>query len=79
MKELTAAQRLIIAADFQPRELCARAELYAHVLQFAASMHGNGSLIKVNSLLRAKGYDTIAELHRQNVGVFADLKLVDIG
>lgn len=79
MKSLTAEQRLIIAADFQPTGNGGRTELSSRVVQFAASLEGSNSCIKTNSLLRAKGYDLLSEIRRKQLGTFADLKLIDIG
>jgi orotidine-5'-phosphate decarboxylase len=42
------------------------------------SLQGTGVVIKINSALRACGYDLINEIHDSGLRVFADLKLYDI-
>ncbi len=49
------------------------------VLALADSLKGTGVYIKVNSALRACGYDLIGEIQSCGLRVFADLKLIDIG
>ncbi len=49
------------------------------VLKLADSLKGTGVYLKVNSALRACGYDLIGEIQSRGLRVFADLKLVDIG
>ena len=49
------------------------------VLSLADSLKGTGVYIKVNSALRACGYDLISEIRSRGLRVFADLKLYDIG
>ena len=88
-KILTPAERLIVAADFKPDpKLCYSFTAYFHsrrdyvrekVLALADSLKGTGVYIKVNSALRACGYDLIDEIHARGLKVFADLKLYDIG
>jgi orotidine-5'-phosphate decarboxylase len=51
----------------------------AQVLALADSLHGTGVYLKVNSALRACGYDLIGEIRARGLRVFADLKLYDIG
>jgi len=75
---LSPAQRLIVAADFKPDPATGRAGVKAKVLSLAESLKGTGVLIKVNSILRASDYDLIDMIHALGLGVFADLKLVDI-
>src|SRR3989338_8062189 len=83
---LTAAERLIVAADFKPAEP-QTLEILPHplrnivenkVLTLADSLRGTGVYLKVNSALRACGYDLIDEIHSRGLRVFADLKLFDI-
>lgn len=83
-KTLTPAQRLIVAADFKPTESRdnfwnQRGEVRKQVLALADSLKGTGVYLKVNSALRACGYDLIGEIHARGLRVFADLKLFDIG
>lgn len=77
-KVLTPAERLIVAADFKPGAT-GRESVRAHVLALADILQGTGVTIKVNSILRACGYDLIDEIHARDLKVFADLKLYDIG
>ncbi|MCB9805919.1 orotidine-5'-phosphate decarboxylase [Candidatus Nomurabacteria bacterium] len=91
MKELKPEERLIVAADFKPsaeevkneRKLItpkkARVWVKEQVLSLADKLHGTGVYLKVNSALRACGYDLIDEIHDRGLRVFADLKLFDIG
>lgn len=90
---LTPAERLIVAADFKPRDADYPGERDAgvilkrwkrdwvkrRVLALADSLKGTGVYLKVNSALRACGYDLIGEIKSRGLRVFADLKLFDIG
>lgn len=84
-KIYTPAERLIVAADFKPKpEECipyslARRSVRRQVLALADSLKGTGVYLKVNSALRACGYDLIGEIQSRGLRVFADLKLIDIG
>jgi len=78
-KTLTPAQRLIVAADFKPTGPNGREWVRAQVLALADSLEGTGVCLKVNSALRACGYDLISEIQSRGLQVFADLKLLDIG
>jgi len=77
-KKLTAAERLIVAADFKPSEGQGKEWVKSQVLSLANELRGTGVYIKVNSILRACGYDLIREIQDCGLKVFADLKLVDI-
>ncbi|HUQ30283.1 MAG TPA: orotidine 5'-phosphate decarboxylase / HUMPS family protein [Candidatus Paceibacterota bacterium] len=83
MKELPVAERLIVALDYPPmptivpRQL-GRVGTRAKVLQVARSLVGTGVILKVNSILRAVGYDLIDDLHTLGFKVFADLKIFDV-
>ena len=79
MKVLTPAERLIVAADFKPQGFHGRDQVERKVLLLADSLKGTGVYLKVNSALRACGYDLIGEIHERGLKVFADLKLFDIG
>jgi orotidine-5'-phosphate decarboxylase len=94
-KTLTAAERLIVAADFKPpvtdesknlepdrlheQSRWRREYVRSQVLSLADSLKGTGVYLKVNSALRACGYDLIGEIQLRGLRVFADLKLIDIG
>ncbi|MBP9749479.1 MAG: orotidine-5'-phosphate decarboxylase [Candidatus Pacebacteria bacterium] len=78
-KILTPAERLIVAADFKPTAPNGKAWVKAQVLALADSLKGTGVYLKVNSALRACGYDLIGEIQSRGLRVFADLKLFDIG
>ncbi len=86
MRKLKPEERLIVAADFKPTEdqlhygngagqRWARDE----VMKLAQSLKGTGVYLKVNSVLRACGYDLIYDIRSCGLKVFADLKLFDIG
>lgn len=78
-RKLTPAERLIVAADFKPTAVDGRDWVKARVLALADSLKGTGVYLKVNSALRACGYDLIGEIQSRGLPVFADLKLIDIG
>lgn len=78
-KILTPPERLIVAADFKPTERHhGRSWVHNNVRTLAASLDGTGVYLKVNSALRACGYDMIGMIHDYGLRVFADLKLYDI-
>lgn len=78
-KALTPAERLIVAADFKPTGGDGKYWVKKQVLTLANSLQGTGVYLKVNSALRACGYDLIGEIQSRGLRVFADLKLFDIG
>jgi orotidine-5'-phosphate decarboxylase len=73
-----AAERLIVAADYDPREEGGVPGVSRKVLTLGNDLKGAGVYIKINSILRACGYGLISELHSKGLKVFADLKLTDI-
>jgi orotidine-5'-phosphate decarboxylase len=75
---LTPAERLIVAADFRPLTPNGRVWVGEKVIALAESLKGTGVYLKVNSALRACGYDLIDQIHDRGLRVFADLKLYDI-
>lgn len=75
---MEANERLIVAADFDPRKEGSTRLVYERVIGLAKELEGLGVLIKVNSILRAHGYSLISNLHDLGLQVFADLKLIDI-
>jgi orotidine-5'-phosphate decarboxylase len=78
MNALTAPQRLIVAADYKPEGGNGRIWFRNKVLRLADELHGTGVYIKLNTILRAFGYDMIHEVHDRGLLVFADLKVFDI-
>lgn len=70
--------RLIVAADFEPDKEGGIEGVRKKVMALAEKLYGMGVYIKVNSILRAYGYNLISALHAQGLRVMADLKLVDI-
>lgn len=70
--------RLIVAADYDPREVGGIAGVEQKVMELAGHLQGLGVIIKVNSVLRALGYEHIRTLQHLGLKVFADLKLCDI-
>lgn len=78
-KILSPAERLIVAADFKPIAPNGRDWVRSQVLKFADNLEGTGVYFKVNSALRACGYNLISEIQSRGLRVFADLKLFDIG
>lgn len=87
-KILTPTQRLIVAADFDTNHIPLQptgAPQYARrhwgmqqVLELANQLRRTGVCLKVNSDLRAYGYDLIDGIRSRGLSVFADLKLFDI-
>ncbi len=77
-KELKPEERLIVAADYSPKDYGGIQGVKEKVITLAESLEGLGVYIKVNSILRALGYDLITKLHDLGLKVFADLKLIDI-
>jgi orotidine-5'-phosphate decarboxylase len=57
----------------------ARFEIREKVIALANKLKNTGVYLKVNSALRACGYDLIDDIHARGLKVFADLKLFDIG
>lgn len=78
-KILSPAERLIVAADFKPTTSNGRQQIFYQILRLTQDLKGTGVVIKVNSALRAIGYDLIDLIHSHGLKVFADLKLIDIG
>ncbi len=78
MKELKPEERLIVAADYSPRNFGGIQGVESKVLALAKELEGQGIYINVNSVLRSVGYDLIIRLHNLGLKVFADLKLIDI-
>ena len=75
---MEASERLIVAADYSPKEHGGIQGVEAKVMDLAKSLAGLGVYIKINSILRAVGYGLITRLHDLGLKVFADLKLIDI-
>lgn len=78
-RNLKPEERLIVAADFKPTNPDGRVWVREKILKLALQLRGSGVYLKVNSALRACGYDLIDDIHSYDLRVFADLKLVDIG
>lgn len=85
---LTPPERLIVAADFKPTTKKEERDVELlgicswtrqQVLALADKLEGTGVYLKVNSALRACGYNLIHDIQSRNLRVFADLKLFDIG
>lgn len=72
------AERLIVAADFKPGEGGALSAV-ERALRFSELLAETGVVLKLNSVLRAGGYNLLTRIHEFGVRTFADLKLVDIG
>lgn len=89
VKILKPAERVIVALDFEPKSghpfvpydgkpNTLRKHVRSQLINFAKKLKGTGVVVKINSPLKACGYDLIDELHDMGLSVFADLKLVDI-
>lgn len=77
---LSPAERLIVAADYTPVGIGRGGREWARtqVLKLADRLAGTQVYLKVNTILRACGYDLIEEIRSRGLRVFADLKLFDI-
>ena len=71
-------EKLIVAADYNPKDFGGKKGVEKEVLNLANILSGLGVYIKINSILRAIGYQLIDMLHDKGLRVFADLKLIDI-
>lgn len=84
MRTLTAAERLIVAADYdavilpEDREGDSRGRVRSQVMSLANNLAQTEVCLKANSALRALGYGLIDEVHRLGLRFFADLKIYDI-
>ncbi len=78
LKDLKIEERLIVAADYNPRERGGIKGVEAKVMELGKDLKDTGVYIKVNSILRAVGYSLGTRLHDVGLKVFADLKLIDI-
>lgn len=78
MSDLAPKDRLIVAVDYKPSDCQSGETLASKVICLARQLAELGVCIKINSVLRACGYNLILSLHSLGVKVFADLKLNDI-
>lgn len=83
MKEkIPPSLRLIVAADFKVDQIgenvLASSVIEHKILELARELMGLKVFIKINSGLRATGYDIMELLSMHGFGTFADLKLSDI-
>lgn len=78
MRYMLASDRIIVAADYKPSQHGGRNGVRQKILDLAKEFQRTGVIIKLNSSLRALGYDLISQIHALGVRVMADLKLVDI-
>jgi len=76
--DLKPEERLIVAADYSPINHGGIEGVERMVFALAEKLEGLGVYIKVNSILRAVGYNLIFKLHNLGLRVFADLKIIDI-
>ena len=72
------AERLWVGADFDPRKEGGVIGVTQKVRELAEALRGTGVTIKINSILRACGFDLIAQINSLGLGVCPDLKLNDI-
>ncbi len=79
---LKPSERIIVAADYAPMSGYdadyAVESVSRRVLELCDVLSGTGVTIKINSILRAAGYQLIHRINQCGLSVFADLKLVDI-
>lgn len=77
-KKLEPAERLIVAFDFRPQDCGSRLNVRKHIIKLAEQLKGTGVYVKLNSSLRAFGYEIIDPIRQLGLSFFADLKLNDI-
>lgn len=77
IEKLSIENRLIVAADYAPTGIGIQG-VREKVLELADQLVDMGVILKINSILRACGYELINEIQERGLEVFADLKLVDI-
>ncbi len=80
-KNLTPAERLIVAADFKPTPGIGNTPRFwvrSKVLELTDRLENTGVYLKVNSASRACGYDLSDDIHKRGLKVFLDLKFFDI-
>ena len=78
MSDIPIGERLIVAADYSPVKYGGIVGARREVLNLAWELKDTGVYLKVNSVLRAYGYNLVNDLHKLEIKVFADLKLNDI-
>lgn len=78
MRDLLLIDRVIVAADYRASVYGGRAGVRQKILALAKELEGTNVIIKINSALRALGYDLVDRLRDLGVRVCADLKIVDI-
>ena len=78
MTEMPLGSRLIVAVDYDPKKSGGIKGVKEKIFGLAYELEGTGVIFKVNSSLRALGYELIEDLHNLGIEVFADLKLIDI-
>jgi orotidine-5'-phosphate decarboxylase len=74
-----AHKRLIVAADYKPIDNKGVESVLFQVESLCKELSRTNVCIKVNSLLRAEGYDLLEMIHSFGLTSFPDLKLNDIG
>ncbi len=75
MRPLMLEERLIIALDPQKLEGKTTAQAWSELLEIAHALRGTGVCLKVETILRACGHESILTLQRLGFEVFADTKL----
>ncbi len=77
---LSVRERLIVAFDFKPNLFvnCGRKWVHREIWRLIRELAKTGVTVKMNSALRALGYEIIDEVHQRGLSFFADLKLADI-
>ena len=78
-RKLEPARQLIVSPDFRPQDFGGREGVRKQIMKFAGQIKYTGVYIKLNSAVRAFGYDIIDEVRQLGLSFFADLKLYDIG
>lgn len=78
METSNLSSRLIVAADWKPKNGFGFEQIRDEVMILAGQLKDSRVIIKVNAILRAYGYNLITELKKLGLQVFADLKLNDI-
>ena len=72
------SNRLIVAADFDPRKCGGRNGARREFMRLARNLEGTGVVIKGNSIFRSCGIELVEELNKLGLNAFVDWKLNDI-
>ncbi len=78
VSDISLPSRLIVAVDTAFTTSDPSREAMVFLLRFLEQISGTGVVVKLNTILRVLGLEAYGHARQREVGVFADLKLVDI-